>query len=129
MKTIKKEFADNPLQECVRRWINSMTRDGYESVEDVLNDLIQGGCQSGIVGSLIYYTDTVKFFKKYLPYINELLKETIDSTGLSPQELFGDKFDPDDPLVQDTFNQNLLAWFGFEESAQILADKVGIEIQ
>ena len=41
----------------------------------------------------------------------------MNGTGLySPTELFGDKWDKEDPLAQDDFNQNLLAWFGFEET-------------
>ena len=38
-------------------------------------------------------------------------------TGLyAPSELFDDKWDKEDPPAQDDFNQNLLAWFGFEET-------------
>ena len=36
----------------------------------------------------------------------------MDSTGLyAPSELFGNKWDKEDPLAQDDYNQNLLAWF------------------
>ena len=46
-----------------------------------------------------------------------LLYETMNGTGLyAPSELFGDKWDKEDPLAQDDYNQNLLAWFGFEET-------------
>lgn len=31
-------------------------------------------------------------------------------------ELFGDKWDKEDPLGNSDFNMNLLAWFGFEET-------------
>ena len=41
----------------------------------------------------------------------------MNGTGLyAPSELFGDKWDKEDPLAQTTCNQNLLAWFGFEET-------------
>ena len=40
-----------------------------------------------------------------------------NGTGLyAPSELFGEKWDKEDPLAQDDYNQNLLAWFGFEET-------------
>lgn len=32
------------------------------------------------------------------------------------RELFGKNFDDEDPLITDTYNQNMLAWFGFEET-------------
>lgn len=35
--------------------------------------------------------------------------------------MFGDKWDEEDPLAQNTFNQNLLAWFGFEETLREVA--------
>ena len=75
------------------------------------------GCQSGVVGELIYYSDTVRFYKQYRQEINALLYGTMSETGLyAPSELFGDKWDKEDPLAQDDYNQNLLAWFGFEET-------------
>lgn len=79
-------------------------------VEDV-----QHGCSTGIVGSLIYYHDTLAFYKKYKTEINNLLYGLMQDTGLSISELFGENFDKEDPLCIETTNQNLLAWFGYEE--------------
>ena len=42
--------------------------------------------------------------------------------------LFGDKWETDDPMALATFNQNLLAWFGFEETARRMADALGWEV-
>ena len=95
----------------------------YESSDELLKsmeDLQQYGCISGMINELIYYDDTTKFFDKYKEEINELLSNLIDGTGLSMQELFGDKFDNEDPLVLDYNNKNLLAWFGFEETVNNL---------
>ena len=73
--------------------------------------------RSGVVSELIYYYDTVRFYKQYRQEINEMLYNIMNETGLyAPSELFGDKWDKEDPLAQDDFNQNLLAWFGFEET-------------
>jgi hypothetical protein len=52
--------------------------------------------------------------------------EALDNFGGAPSELFGDKWDKNDPLALDTQNQNLLAWFGFEEMAFKLAGSAGI---
>jgi len=111
----------------VRRWL----KDYDEGPKGALRDLFYpggGGCQSGVVGHLIYYTDTVKFYKRHRAEISALLKELIESTGEPIHALFGDGWDSDDPLADDTHNQNLLAWFGFEETARQVADDMGIEI-
>ena len=118
-KKLKPQADETPLQRSVRIWLNNQGADYDDGWQGALKDLLHGGCQSGIVGHLIYYTDTVKFYKKHQFEIDALLKESFDSIGVSsPQELFGDKWDKDDPLARENLNQNLLAWFGFEETAR-----------
>jgi hypothetical protein len=119
--------AKTPLERHVKAWINGHA-DGYDDVKGVLEDLFHGGCASGMVGHLIYYNDTVRFFKRHREEINTLLVEYIDGTGEQPATLFGDKWDTDDPLALDTLNQNLLSWFGFEETARKLAERANVEI-
>ena len=98
----------------------------YSDKKNIFTDVLYHGCQSGIVGELIYYTDTVRFYKQYRNEINELLYDTMNSTGLySPSDLFGVKWDMEDPLAQNDFNQNLLAWFGFEETLR----KIGVSFE
>ena len=104
--------------------------DDYDSYEDDesfirgMKDLQKYGCVSGMINALIYYDDTNKFYDKYKNEINELLGNLIERTGLSMQELFGDKFDNEDPLILDFSNKNLLAWFGFEEMANSLYEQI-----
>ena len=87
---------------------------------DYLKDVCNHGCISGMVGGLIYYQDTTKFFENHKNEINDLLTEIIKETGLDIFELFGNKIDVEDPLFLETQNQNLLAWFGYEEVARKL---------
>lgn len=92
-----------------------------EQIEGRLEDILQHGCISGTVGSLIYCSDTIKFYEEYKENINELLYQTMEETGLhSMEELFGNNFDKEDPLCIEQMNQNLLAWFGYEEVARQL---------
>ena len=126
MASIKRQLkelkGDNKLKDHVIRYILK----NYPSEDEIrgfLDDVLSHGCQSGIVGELIYYSDTTRFFKRHQDEINELLKEIIDSTGLSMAELFRD-FDQEDPLVLDYPNQNLLAWFGFEETIRAIEAEV-----
>jgi len=130
MKHLSKTEGETPLQKHVRCWINRMAADYPDTgVKGVLEDLFHGGCQSGYVGHLVYYTDTVRFYKKHLDEIDALLKEMFEATGFySPQRLFGDKWDEDDPLANTEMNQNLLAWFGFEATARNVAGLHGIEV-
>jgi len=127
MKKIK--GANTRLERVVQKTINQHS-EGYENgATGYLEDLMQHGCQSGMVSGLIYYSDTLKFYKAHKKEIKALLVETLEQTGYTdPIGLFGDKWDKTDPFADDTNNQNLLAWFAFEETARILADRNGIEI-
>lgn len=128
MKT-KIKGAKTRLEKAVQAEINSHAQDYDDGAIGFLKDLNYGGCASGMVGSLIYYNDTLKFYKKYKKEITDLLKETLSDCGFkSPSELFGDKWDNEDIFAEDTQNKNLLVWFGFEETANRLASRNEIEI-
>jgi hypothetical protein len=113
-----------------KKVINVLLDQGSSSdIENYIQDLLQHGCQSGMVSELIYYSDTTEFFQKYKKDIVNLLNETMDSTGASsPAEVFGEKWDNEDPLAEDSSNQNLLAWFGFEETVYRLANALEMDI-
>jgi len=113
------------LERNVTRWANAYAADYDNGLEGVFKDLFYGGCQSGMVGHLIYHKDTISFYRKHHKEIDDLFYQLCD--GLSPKEIFGDKWDETDPFAKETRNQNLLAWFGFEESARRLCDRAGIE--
>jgi len=114
----------NTLNQSVFDWLREEEGEYTEDYtpEQKLSEVIEHGCQSGVVGSLIYYTDTVKFYHKHHHEIGQLVENLIDSTGLPIHEIFGDKWDNSDPFANDDMNQNLLAWFAFEESASIIYD-------
>ena len=102
--------------------MNRMENYIKETVEERLKEnpfyvqeLLQYGCQNGAEPEMIYYDDTVKFFKKYRKEINELLGNLVKETGLELDQLLKD-WDIDDPLASSTHNQNLLAWVAWEET-------------
>jgi hypothetical protein len=120
--------ATTKLERAAQKIINNHAADYDNGVEGFMRDLNYGGCQSGMVGELVYYHDTLKFYKTHKTEINGILKESMSESGIKdPSDMFGDKWDSDDPLALDTMNQNLLAWFGFEVTAQNLANRAGIE--
>jgi len=93
----------------------------YNNLQDLFNDILNNGLQSGIISELIYYKDTLAFYKKYQDEIVGLLKEAMFSSGIdSPEGLFGSKWDRTDPFAQGTNNKNLLTWFAFEETTRTL---------
>ena len=112
--------------------MNNMENYIKETVEERLKEnpfyvreLLQYGCKSGVEPEMIYYDDTVKFFKKYREEINELLGNLVKETGLELGQLLKD-WDIDDPLASDTYNQNLLAWVAWEETVyRLYGEKYG----
>ena len=102
---------------------NTNSRLKKEVLRDMLNedepilylkDLLNHGCQSGMVGKLIYYTDTKKFYLKHIDEIDELKNDLEESLG--------------EPLKIGYPLYNWLALFGYEEMARKIADELGLEI-
>ena len=98
--------------------------DKYDDKNDIFLDVIKCGCESGVCRDLVFYEQTKRFYETYKHEINNLLWRS-DFNNLT--DLFGDKWDPYDPLALEGDNQNLLAWFGFEETITNIAYKFGIE--
>lgn len=110
-------IADDYQQTALVRKVAEMIidqADGYEVIDDWFNDLFQHGCISGMVGDLIYYSDTHKFYDDNYDDIENLRYEFEQSTG--------EKLQPDNDL------KNWFAWFAFEETSRTIAQELGIEI-
>jgi hypothetical protein len=121
------EMQEN--SEGLKKQVVSIILSEADDVEIYLTDLSNHGCGSGMVSALIYYSATLKFYETHKEGINELLQEALSDFGFkSPFDLFGDKLDSEDPLFLETTNQNLLAWFAFEETARQVAAEIGLEI-
>lgn len=100
-----------------------------EDCTDFVKDVLSGGCVNGTVGELIYTEDCVAFYRRHKKDIQSLVKDLMSDTGEdSMKGLFGDKFDSEDPFCEEDENQNLLAWFGFEEALRQLADRIELDI-
>lgn len=107
-----KESEDNALRLHVIEYILDNFKTD-EEVEGFAVELMKYGCQSGLIGHLIYYHDTHKFFDKYYEEIEELRWEYESSTG--------------EPFIigQDDL-KNKLAWFGFEETAYNIFNELNV---
>ena len=80
IKEIKRK-SESPLKRRVCNYVIECWSE-YSDKSGIFTDVLYHGCQSGIVGELIYYTDTVRFYKQYRSEINELLYDTMNGTGL-----------------------------------------------
>ena len=109
--------------------IDSILDHGENEIKGYIEDVLNHGCESGIVGELIYYSDTVKFYEEFKTEIKTMLKEAMEETGLkSPQELFGNKWDEEDYFAEEDLNKNLLAWFGYEETVRNIAYELEMDV-
>lgn len=84
-----------------------------ENAESYLKDVLQSGCQSGIVSGLIYYKDTLAFYNEHVDEIEALREETEEAIGES--------------LSIGYPSYNWMSWFGYEETARKVADEIGME--
>ena len=82
---------------------------GCQDITSFFSDLLSHGCQSGMIGKLIYYADTHTFYDKYYYDIEEIRCDLEDS--------FGEPLQPQGDL------KNWYAWLAFEETARKIGDK------
>jgi hypothetical protein len=111
----------SPLVEHVAQWALDGAPDYDGDATGPLRDLAYGGCQSGMVGHLIYYRDTTAFYAEHALEIDALVTDLCNDTGCTPIALFNG-WDAADPFARETTNQNLLAWVGFELVGSRLLD-------
>ena len=119
-----KQIRNNTTSELTKDVIDFVLNewDEYDDPKQIVIDLLEHCCQSGMVGHLVYYSQTTDYYEKHREEINKLLYDAMDACGIYDLSgLFGNKWDKEDPLALEQYNQNLLAWFGFEETMHNLA--------
>lgn len=121
------EVLKTDLEVAVGEWLIEQL-ESYEDLKDVLNDLLQNGCSSGMVESLIYSSDTEKFHDTHEDDIWELANEQKDQLGHGTVlEMFANLNGADSVESKGQF-KNLLAWYAFEETARDLGHRLEIDI-
>ena len=108
MKNLLNSIVENTMEGTLKHEVAEILVDELTDIEDdeilsYMRDIINYGCVSGTVKSLITYKDTEKFFDKYADEIFDLMNEKRD-----------DGWD----LNNIEFNKNNLAWFAFETITQ-----------
>ena len=97
LNKILKSTDNTLLKEGIEELLDKRKDEGEEKTKLYIQDVLTYGCSSGVVTSLIYYTDTKKFFIKHMDEILRILNESIQE-GSELLEL----------------DVNKMAWFGYE---------------
>jgi hypothetical protein len=98
------ESPQNSLERAVV--VEALDLQSDENTINFFENLLQHGCISGMVPSLVYYRDTEAFFDTHYEEIILLKTEYEEATG--------------QPMKIPHQLKNHLAWFGFEETARRL---------
>ncbi len=85
-----------------------------DNIQIFFSDILQYGCISGMISSLIYYVDTHEFYDTHYSEIEDIRKDYEAQTGQY--------------LTTDSDLKNFFAWFAFEETAYRLANELELEI-
>jgi len=99
-----------------------------DEVQGFFEDLARHGCISGMVGGLIYYADTVRFYDTYEDEIENLLEDTREQMGYKNRIEMIASLNGADNVGSIEQEKNLLSWFAFEETARTIAGELGLEI-
>ena len=105
------------LKNEVMEILESMAVDS--SLEEVVEEVIEHGCVTGIVPSLIYYHQTEAFFNRHKNAINELAHELSEDLYGNPFEIYHN--------LNGGCSKNNMAWFGFEEVTRIIASELEMD--
>lgn len=111
-KTLE-ERLQNEDSELVKYVIEDVLEKGDDCVT-YMEDVLRHGCISGIVGGLIYYHDTYKFYDEYYEEIEELRIEMLEQ-GINYFESIG----------SNDF-KNHMAWIAYEETLRLIADELEV---
>lgn len=96
-----------------------------EDIANYVKDVTYGGGASGVIGSLVYYTDTVPFYEKHENDILELAIEQAEEMGYDNLGEFIATLNFDKSDVQ--LFKSGMAWFAYEEITRKIADELEAE--
>ena len=94
-----------------KRVINDLLNTGLstEELKDHIKDIVQCGCISGIVSSLVYYSDTTKFFNYYRKEILSMLQDPDKNIYSEYTYLLDQK-------KYSILEKNNLSWFAYDNT-------------
>ena len=109
LKELKKVNQFNTKLE--KRVISDLLNTGLttEELKDHIKDIVQCGCISGIVSSLVYYSDTTRFFNCYRQEILTMLTDPDKNIYSEYTYLLDQK-------KYSVSEKNYLSWFAYDNT-------------
>ena len=94
-----------------KRVINDLLNTGLttEELKDHIKDIVQCGCINGIVSSLVYYSDTTRFFNCYRQEILTMLTDPDKNIYSEYTYLLDQK-------KYSVSEKNYLSWFAYDNT-------------
>jgi len=111
-------------KETIKQWVEDKVKDEEIHLEDV----IEHGCVSGCVSSLIYYSDTVKFYDKFEDEIWDMLEEDTNQFGNDNILQTISQFNGSKNVGNLYQFKNLLTWYSVEETCRKILDEKEKEV-
>lgn len=93
-----------------------------EKLKSRLEEITEHGCQSGTVSSLIYYTDTVKFFDNFNDEIYDMVEDVFGAE--STLEMLQRHCELIDIIMGADTVKNYLAWMAYEVTCSNILDSM-----
>ena len=93
-----------------------------EKLKSRLEEITEHGCQSGTVSSLIYYTDTVKFFDNFNDEIYDMVEDVFGAE--STLEMLQRHCELIDIVMGADTVKNYLAWMAYEVTCSNILDSI-----
>ena len=88
---------------------------GEKAEQFTIEDIVKHGCSGGIIPSLIYYHDTVKFYDEHETWIWQQLDQHANLEGITIMKFISQSNGHVGSMTQ---LKNLLAWWAAEVAAQ-----------
>lgn len=121
MKNLLNSIVENTMEGSLKHEVTEIIMDQVEELDndneilELVEEIVNCGCESGIVSVLITYSDTEKFFDNHSNEIFELVEDA-KQEGIIDMNNF-------------ELSKNNLAWFAFEAIAQEIYQEMEIAIE
>ena len=110
----------NDILSNLKDFVLQEEKDGLNIVE-----VVEHGCQSGVVSSLIYYTDTVAFYDKHENEIWDLACDEADNLFSGNVFSYLAQLNGAADITGRSTFKNLMAWWAVEETCKnIISERV-----
>lgn len=124
MGRIKELKNKNKLYERVIDEILEDSKDYEGTIKERIikrcNEIVEHGCVSGTVSSLIYYTDTISFYNNYYEEITEIVEE-LEESGMNIFECcLKNNLTTTQIIMNDEQAKTQISWLIYEEIAHEL---------